>query len=84
VVEGPSADDGWIDYVIDLFDEQEEAGVPAAFPLGPDVLHKDDTSGGDGYELVPTLAIPGSPRSGSSPGRGRRDRSLGLSGRPTS
>ena len=53
VVYAPHDDDGWTDYVIDLLHEQAEIGVAQAFPISPDSLHKDNTSGGDSYELVP-------------------------------
>lgn len=58
VVEAPDDDGGWIGYVLDTFDEQTDAGLSIAYPLGPDHLHKDDTSGGDPYELVPDEADP--------------------------
>ncbi len=52
VIEAPD-DEGWIGYVLDLFDEQLDSGLTPGFPISPDDLHKDDTSGGDPYELVP-------------------------------
>lgn len=58
VIEGPCGDEAWIDYVIDLFDEQAEVGEEPAFPISPDHLHKDNTSGGDSYELVPEASDP--------------------------
>lgn len=58
VVYGPCGDEAWTGYVIDQFDEQAEIGVAPAFPISPDGLHKDNTSGGDPYELVPNPADP--------------------------
>lgn len=52
VVEAPS-DQGWIGYVLDLFDEQADVHEACGFPISPDALHKDNTSGGGPYELVP-------------------------------
>lgn len=53
VVEGPCEDESWIGYAIDELEGLAEAGEPPAFPLAPDHLHKDNTSGGDPYGLVP-------------------------------
>jgi hypothetical protein len=53
VIEGLCVDDAWVDYAIDTFDEQAEIGAAPGFPLSPDHLHKDNTSGGESYELVP-------------------------------
>ena len=58
VVYGPCGDATWTGYVIDLFDEQTEIGLAPGFPISPDGLHKDNTSGGESYELVPDVADP--------------------------
>lgn len=58
VIEAPCGDDAWTGYVIDLFGEHNETGVAPAFPISPDSLHKDNTSGGDPYELVPDADDP--------------------------
>ena len=52
VVEGPAAE-GWVDFQLDEFEAQVEAGDPPGFVIAPDALHKDDVSGGDPYEVVP-------------------------------
>ncbi len=51
VVDAP--EQGWIGYLLDSLDEQADVGRPPGFPISPDGLHKDDTSGGGPYELVP-------------------------------
>lgn len=56
VIDGP--DDGWVGYVLDVVDEQAETGEALGVPIAPDALHKDDTSGGPGYELVPDERDP--------------------------
>lgn len=58
VIEGPCVDDAWVDYAIDTFDAQAEIGMAPGFPLSPDHLHKDNTSGGESYELVPDADDP--------------------------
>ena len=57
VIEAPG-DDGWIGYVLDVFDEQADGALAPGFPVSPDDLHKDNTSGGDPYELVPNEVDP--------------------------
>jgi hypothetical protein len=44
--------------VIELFAEQAEIGRALGYPISPDDPHKDNTSGGDSYELVPQAADP--------------------------
>ncbi|MDH3300621.1 MAG: hypothetical protein OES24_08970 [Acidimicrobiia bacterium] len=57
VVEAPN-DEAWIGYVLDLFDEQADIGQTPGFPISPDALHKDNTSGGGPYEIVPDGGDP--------------------------
>lgn len=57
VVEAPDGE-AWIGYVLDLFDEQTDTGETLGFPISPDDLHKDNTSGGCPYELVPNNGDP--------------------------
>ena len=57
VVEGPAAE-GWVDYQLDELEAQAEAGDPPGFVVAPGALHKDDVSGGDPYEVVPSPDDP--------------------------
>lgn len=52
VVEGACDDEGWVGYLLDHLEGVLEAGEPPTLPIAPDHLHKDDTSGGDPYELA--------------------------------
>ena len=58
VVEGACDDEGWLGYVEDHVLMLAEEGEEVAFPISPDNLHKDQTSGGGPYELVPDAADP--------------------------
>ena len=53
VVDGDGADEGWIGYVVDSLYDRVESGDGPAIVISPDELHKDNTSGGGPYELVP-------------------------------
>lgn len=57
VVEGPSSED-WLGYALDTLYELSEYGEEPAFVLSPDDLHKDNTSGGGPYLVLPDEADP--------------------------
>lgn len=60
-VEAPCSAE-WVDYQLDEFTLQREAGDILAYMIAPDGYHKDDISGGDPYELAPSEDDPWAPR----------------------